>query len=205
MNGQGLRGFVGQGMTARRPTLSPIVWTYVAGPTGDAAYSFAAPLAGVYRFVLWGPGGTNSSGALSGGGGGALVIAERPLSAGQIVSLVVGRGGFGNNNPSTATFSNGEVLSAGAGASGSTSSPGGVAVCNPALGDVGVPGQTGSSSSSGGGVSGASYGNYQGGPAGIYSASSAGTTPGASSPGAATGTHRAGDGLIIVTQTQMRQ
>jgi len=133
------------------------------------------------------------------------VIAERLLAPGQTVTLVVGRGGFGANNATTATFPNGEVLSAGAGASGSTSSAGGVPSYNPTLGDIGVAGQTGASSTSGGGVAGASYGNYQGGPAGVYNTSGAGSTPGASSPGAAAGTQRAGDGLIIVNQTQMRQ
>ena len=209
MNGQGIRGAIAQGMSARRPDLSPPTYLYSAVPnqlaSAEAAtvYTWTCPTSGWWRFVAWGPGGSNSNG--SGGGAGALVVADRPLSQGQSVQIAVGEGGRGTAPiPSTTvTFPWAETLTAGAGACGTTPGlAGGVAICNPNIGDIGLNGSTGSLSSTGGGVAAPSYGTYFGGGAGAYG-TLRGATPGAGAPGASTGSYVGGQGLVLVHQVRL--
>lgn len=181
MIGQKLRGLVGQGMSGGRKPKSPLSYVYSPG-----SYTLTVTKPGWHRFVLWGPGGTTTAAVSSGG---ALVIADRVLSVGQRVAIVVGNGGVN----STVTLPNGEVLTAGAGQEGS-SLAGGVASGNVQLGDILVNGNASTLAPG----AGASYGTYIGGAAGTE-----GSSPGGGGQSGLSGLG-GGDGLCIVHQTRLR-
>ena len=181
MIGQKLRGLVGQGMSGERKAVSPLSYVYSPG-----SYTLTVTKPGWHRFVLWGPGGTTTAAVSSGG---ALVIADRVLSVGQRVAIVVGLSG----SNSTVTLPTGEVLTAASGAEG-TSTAGGVATGNRQLGDILV---NGSASTLSPGAA-ASYGSYIGGVAGTK-----GRSPGGGGESGLSG-FGGGDGLCIVHQTRLR-
>lgn len=134
---QGLRGFVGQGMDGRKAAVPAIVAMYLPG-----AHSFRPTVPGFYKFVLWGPGGSEvAAGGLGSGGSGAYVEITKPLAAGQVVALVVSDYGA----PTTATFPDGKVASAGHGADCPGGGAGGVGGAATG-GDVNLDGATGGSS-----------------------------------------------------------
>ncbi len=182
MEGQSLRGFVGQGMDARKDTFDGDLHVFAPGN-----HSFRAPKAGFWIFAVWGAGGAASNGA---GGGGAFCLKTIYLSPGSNVALVVAHPGFG---ASTLTFQSGAVLSAGGGQTGS-SSPGLGGVANG--GDINVDGAPGVGTT--GGAAGSS-GQYRGGSGGTNGA--AGRSPGGGSGGfSGTGIQvMAGSGLILAT------
>ena len=178
---QKLRGLVGQAISGGRKTLTPLSLVYAPG-----SYTFRPTRPGWYRFVLWGPGGTTGAAVSSGG---ALVIAQRVLSVGQSVAIVVGNAGAN----STITLPSGEVLTAGAGQEGA-SLAGGVASGNRQLGDILVNGNASTASPG----AGASYGPYIGGAAG-----SEGSSPGGGGQSGLSG-FGGGDGLCVIHQVRMR-
>lgn len=175
MNGQPLRGFVGQSMSGSKDPITPESRAYPVG-----SHTFTVPKSGIYRFVLWGAGGGGAD--AKGGGSGAFILAERPLAAGQSVAISVGAPSLtassdgGNGGSTTVTLPNGDVLSAGGGA-GATSGGGAGGTASgfrTNLGDVAYDGSAGggvgSAGSAGlgenGGASGAALDGISGGGAG---------------------------------------
>lgn len=158
-----------------------------------SSYTFTAPDQGVYKFVLWGSGTFGNTA----GGSGAYCEYSRQMAKGQTVALVVPTSSGGL--PTTATFPDGKVVSAGFGGVGVAGiASGGDVNLNGSLAGVAGLG-------SGGGTSGVGAG---GGAPGVLpfrggSGSTAGggftltCTPGASAP--SSGANQAGGaGLIIV-------
>jgi len=197
---QSLRGFIGQNISGRRSTRPGVVLQFPVG-----SHDFMAPVAGTWKFVMWGPGGdpVNNGSNLSGGASGGYVEYKKFLDKNQIVKLVVGR-----DTNTTAVFPDGKLLSAGA----ASANIGGVATggdvnlngtSTPAIG-TGLSGPAGQGSGAGLGGTGSSAADggagapallpYRGGTGGSISSALA-TAPGGG--GAAIGGHGA-NGMILV-------
>ena len=156
MIAQKLRGFVGQGMSGGRKSVTPYVYSYPPG-----SYTFTVPKNGWYRFFVLGSGG---SGLVAGtaGGSGALVVGERALTKGQAVAVVVGAGETPNNNgnQTTVTFPDGSVMTAGGGVAGNTGGAGGAA---SSTSNLDRPYNGSAAGSAGGGTNGGASGAGLGG------------------------------------------
>jgi hypothetical protein len=163
-------------------------------------HNFVVPVSGPWRFAVWGGGAGAWNPGLYAGGSGALYSAKRFLERGQIVALVVGHGGFKGQNGanSTATFPNGEVITA-AGALGNTGAvaptanrpedivfagsnggSGGTGASGVAgLGDAGGAGGAGASGTMDGGGGAPGFGSLRGGDgqSGTTGAIGSGETP----------------------------
>lgn len=173
---QTLRGFVGQGMDAKKPrTPTPTIYCFTTGPN-----TFTAPRPGKYRFVLRGSGSRGDGATPSGAASAAFVQADRNLTQGQTVALVVAPHGQTVGAASTATFPGGEVLTAG-GSNGltagvATAGPGDIALNGSAPGVAGLgnnggqPGAGGVSTWGGGGAPG--WDGHKGGRGGSADGSS---------------------------------
>lgn len=183
--GQKLRGLVGQAMAGTRKAVTPLSYIYPPG-----SYTFRPTKPGWYRFAAWGPGGATVAAVSSGG---ALVVANRLLSVGQSVALVVGAADVSAPVNTTITLPSGEVLTAGAGVEGAAAA-GGVASGNTQLGDILVNGGPAGAGLAG---VGATSGNYLGGgvPASGASKAPAGGGTAGSPPG---------DGLVLIHQIRLR-
>src|SRR5689334_15588230 len=138
-----LHGFAAQSMggpkVARLPTysFSPAVSNGVAGagPVSQTVTgTWGVPASGLWRIVLWGAGGSGSSGAARGGGSGAFILAERYLLAGQSVSWQRGgcAAGPADGGDSYVTLPSGEQLRAGGGKGVASGAGGVVTGGNPA-------------------------------------------------------------------------
>lgn len=92
----------------------------LADPLKDnLAGVFTAPAAGLYQFVLFGPGGNGWSDHVDAdGGAGALAIRWLRMARGETASYLVGGGFGGTHGDSTVTFRD-RVMTAGAGGAGS--------------------------------------------------------------------------------------
>lgn len=151
MVSQPLQGLIGQAMDGRKKVITPSTYLFPPG-----SYTFSPPDPGVWKFVLWGPGG-NGSGSGTGSSGG---YCEYSLSLGvrDRVTLSVGLPAIGTTSTATtATFPGGKVVSAGPGAQGAGG--GGVATG----GDLNIAGSDGSDGS----IVGPAGGGTGGGPGGV--------------------------------------
>lgn len=129
---------------ANKRVRTPVVEVYAASTT------FTAPHTGRFTFALRGPGGLASAGP-NGGASGALAIITKYQRRADTVALVIGA----NTTSTTATFSDGTVVTAGAGV---TTTPG-----TATGGDINLSGVANS------GVNGGAAptsGSYRGGPGG---------------------------------------
>lgn len=174
-------GMAAQGMDGRKKGLLGYVFQYTPG-----SYTFIAPQAGYWKFVLWG-----SSDGLGGQASGGYCERTVFLGVQQSVAFVCGAGGSGGaGNPSTATFPDGRVVSAGAG-----STVGGVATGGDVNLDGSVPGVAGQGTGGGAANSGA------GAPANLPFRGGAGISGGLAgrTPGGGSGSVSAqgADGMII--------
>ena len=167
---QGLRGFVGQDMSGRRP---PVLGYMYVFPAGSSTFTVPANGAGQWRFVLWGGGGLDSAAGNDGGGGGALAIKDVFLGDGQTIAVVVGI----VSADSTITLPGGAVVTAGAGSDGAGGTPGAGGTATG--GDINVSGDAATVGGNGG--SAASYDVYLGGGGGTTGV--AGKAPGGGSGG----------------------
>lgn len=174
----GIRGFVAQGLDGQKKPRTPAVAIYAPG-----TFTFRVAAPGVYRIAVRGHGGAAGPAAGSqAGGSGSLLIADRPLGAGQTLAIYVPFAPMlASAVPlwTTVTLPDGEVLSAGGGygaAGGAPTAKGGVATGNLARGDIVLAGTDG--------VAGTGAGNPgngdQGGAGGASNGSKAG---GAGAPG----------------------
>lgn len=114
--------------------ISRIIAALVSNTT-TTAQSITAPVAGTYRLVLVGPGGTglaqsfisaNQPGATSGGGSGGIAVSKTfSMTAGQALSVTLGQSsaasGSAGTAPTTASLPDGTALSAGPGQGGQSS------------------------------------------------------------------------------------
>lgn len=179
MNSHGLRGFVGQGMDARktagRPTLLAIK------DTTSSTDSYTATTGCIALIYAWGAGGSGSldGSQASGGGGGAAGYKRLRMTAGQVLSWSVGAGAAApttvgiDGGDTTVTLPGGLVLTAGGGKGGADGAvaggAGGVAsgswdvARNGGAGGPGGGSATAGGSPTGGGTGGAASGNYGGG------------------------------------------
>jgi hypothetical protein len=188
MNGQGLRGFLGQGMDGRRPANDSAARTYPAG-----SWTFIVTSPGYYEVAGWSPGyaALNASPGVTG----SFALKRAYLGAGQTLAITVGAanaryssaGGSGANTASAVTFPDGTTMLIGVG----NVSTGTAAVATG--GDVNVNGTV--SASTAAGDAGPSYGDYIGGPA--SSTAGIARAPGGAAPVSGDAT-RGGDGLVIV-------
>lgn len=206
---QRLRGFVAQGMDGRKASKQAYSYSYPPG-----TYSWTCPASGVWRFVLWGAGASSNNNNGWAGGSGAFYYAERFVGAGQVVNLVVGRGGAvvltgANGANTTATLPNAEVLTAGGGITVASSTGGAVTANRPTdIVFAGSPGATDGlgtagglkGTGSGGGSGAPGYGTYRGGAGANQLDQRSGGAPGAG--GCVTGDDGSGggDGLAILTR-----
>jgi hypothetical protein len=195
MVGQILRGFVGQEMSGSRKALTPATKSYAPG-----SHTFRPTKHGWYKFVLYGGGGGANIGVGSGGSG-ALVVAVRHVSVGQVVSLSVGAGGSVNGGPggsTTVTLPTGEVLTA----QGGQGVTGGIATANGNLGDTAINGANGTLGSGAGipGASAPSTEEYQGGSSGNFFAG----WPGGGGPTDSSVGFVGGGGSVLVVQVRMQ-
>ncbi len=186
MAGQKLRGFVGQGMSARKTARVSLV-RVIDVTSGSGSYT---PTTNVTALIhAWGAGGSgafNSTQVASGAGGGAAGYKSVRVAAGQTISYSVGAGGADQNTDVNDGFDGGDttvtlpgfVLTAGGGKKGvqgaSPKSGGLGGVCSgpwttARSGGAGGDGVTGAGtaggSPTGGGTGGAGSGNYGGGGA----------------------------------------
>jgi len=182
--GQKIRGLVGQSMSGRRGQKVLLSYSFPAGN-----HTWVCPRTGLWRFVLWGAGGGADTSLGQAGGSGALYIAERRVSKGQVILLGVGGGtnpafaaaGSGGGN-TTATMPSGEVITAG----GAAANAGGVATQNRPD-DIVLSGTAGVTIA---GVAGATGGGTNPGAGGVAGGGS--IRPGSGAPGY--GPYRGGDG-----------
>lgn len=129
--------------------VAPLVRTF---PADGSPQIFVAPEAGVYRFILWGPGGVTAAvdqrgegGALYyfGGGSGALAVVDRRMARGEQATILSAVRGVAT----TVTFADGRVVSAGFGGAGSEATMAG------GLGGVATGGDLNKPGLRGGGIS----------------------------------------------------
>lgn len=207
----GKRPLGGFSVANRGRSSTPRNASYPAG-----SFTFIAPASGWFRFVMWGAGARSNQGGPWGGPSGAFVLAERPLAQGQRVSLVVADA---DNTPinTTATFPDGEVLTAG---SGDRITPAvGVATANRNRGDIAINGSlanangggnnggtskpgNGTPDRSGGGAPG--WAGYRGGDGAGSASGFPGSSPGGGgSVDSGVGTF-GGGGLVLIEQVRLR-
>jgi hypothetical protein len=179
-------------MAPRRAYATGYTYMFPAG-----SYTFRPPVAGKWKFVLWGPGGASGG---SPGASGAYCEYTRLLTPADAVSLVVSRAkapGAGAADATTATFAGGKVVSAGGATDGTAgvASGGDVNLNGSASGVAGL-GTGGGAADSGGGAP--ANLPYRGG-AGGSAASAIAAVPGYPGAGAGNnGTIRGSDGLVLV-------
>lgn len=184
--GSPLMGLVAQGMDGRKKSFIGGAFQYTPG-----SYTFTAPQAGWWKFVLWGAGDSNGN-ATSGAYSEYTVF----LGVNQNVALVVATANtLASALDTTATFPSGKVVTAG----GAGASPGAASG-----GDVNLAGSASGAAGSGTGGGAAGSGNGAGAPANLPYRGGAGSggsgqghTPGggAQTAGGFTG----GDGMAIVS------
>lgn len=170
--GIGRRGIGSRAGIGRRQIANRYAQTFAQAPYVflPGSNTFTAPRSGVWKFVLWGPGASGSTGVgADGGGAGAYCEYSRRLVVGEAVTLVVGATTRGAGTPAsdtTATFAGGlQVVTAGRGgvgvlASGGTASGGDVNI------NGGSGGTAGANGAAGGGSTGGAGGTASGGVAG---------------------------------------
>jgi hypothetical protein len=101
-------------------------------------FTFRPNKAGYWKFVCWGPGGgeDNTGSAPVGSGSGGYVEYTRFMGPAETTTIVVAPPPIGAGVPTTVTFADGRVLSAGPGVGASSGGAGGSA----SGGDVNLPG-----------------------------------------------------------------
>lgn len=215
--GQKLRGFVGQAMSGRRKRPTVYAYSYPAG-----SYTWTCPASGLWRFVLWGAGAGADQATPYGGASGGFYLAERYVTKGQTVAVVAGAGvepvstAGTDGGPSSATFPNGEVITAGGGI-GNGANTGGAVTANRNTdivyaGTAGVTTATagadgnGTNPGTGGTASGTTrpgsgapgYGPYRGGNGANGSATRGGFAPGGGGTTTSVDGSAGGDGLVLI-------
>lgn len=117
----GLKGMMPRTLGAPQKAM-PYWFTF--GPAGaPGTHTWVCPFTTIWRFVLWGGGSGGYDPDVTGGSGSGLLIAERPLRAGDLCSVNVAPGGNGGSSSAantTVTLPTGEVLT---GPGGNTSAP----------------------------------------------------------------------------------
>lgn len=190
-NGVGQRGIGSRPGIGRKQIATRFAQQIAPSSTSfpPGAWTFTAPSAGYWKFVLRGAGGIEGSGGLAGASGSYLEITKL-LSTAQSVSLVVGIVGVGVNS-TTATFPDGSVATAGGAVGGVPGAASGGDVNLAGTAGVALGGTAGNPGlGTSGGAGGATGGGLSGGagaPANIPLHGSPGgatTTPG---PGAGAG------------------
>lgn len=186
MQGQTLRGLVGQGLRGKRQTVG-VMLGGIVDLSSVGVGSYAVPFDCQATIVLWGAGGSGHSsvgGSSPGGGGGGAVLAHRRLFKGQKIDYQIGVGGvaiasgLGVGSPggdSWARLPDGSVLVGTGGQGGSGSGGNGGIGYGPSVNSVSIGGKGGASSSNGGsgqdgggaGGVGSSGAGGGGGPAGF--------------------------------------
>ena len=210
-----LRGFVAQSMGGPK-----LAGYEVPSYSTSGTYTFTAPVAGTYKFVLWGGGGGQIPPATEGCGSGGYCEYTRFLPARARVTVVVGVGDSSNSGTggtSSLTFPDGKVVTAtgggrgagGVGGAGGVASGGDVNL-NGSVGGDGVASAPGAGLGTAGGAAGANGSGgagapanapYTGAPGGTFLASSNSTGLGPGAGGAAhssAGGTTGGTGLVIV-------
>lgn len=189
--GQPLRGLVGQSMSGQRPALTPYVRVF---PAGTTVFTVTTP--GWYRIIVWGSGGRGLGGAAGSGGG--LYVAERYLAYGQTVTFVVGHcGALGQDT--TVTLPSGEVITAGAGGSDGSTTPGAGSSTLPAPGDISATGAARVGAAGGAAASSGTYVGGAGGPTNIDT----GFAPGGGGGGGGANPITGGDGVGFLVQIRL--
>jgi hypothetical protein len=190
VSNQSLRGLVGQGMNGRRPQFEGFTYQYPSG-----SYVFRAPMAGYWKFVLWGPGGQGTFS--SNGGSGAYVEYTQFLGASEEVSIAVGAPAPTSNT--SATFANGRTVIAGRGSPGvgGTATGGDVNINGSAPGVAGGGTGGGAPGTNGGGAGAPGQLPFRGGDGGATTGHQEGGSPGAGGM-FNSGIYDGGSGLALV-------
>ena len=89
------------------------------------SYTFRPTKDGLWKFVLWGPGGAGTGGQAGGSGAYVEITKRLTMATGDVVQLVVGAPG--GVTDTTATFRDGTVATAGHGIDGNSGGAGGTA------------------------------------------------------------------------------
>ncbi len=170
MAGQKLRGFVGQGMDARKKAFVPFTHPYPPG-----SYTWTCPATGYYLLTNWGSGGSTGAGpGASGGFTQSLVLFAKGETVAVIVSTTSGVA-------STFTFKGRTVTAGGALGNAPGTASGGDRNLNGSAGGSGSPASNGLGNSGGTAAPGATGGAGSPGE-GTYRGADGGTSgPGAGS------------------------
>jgi hypothetical protein len=161
MQGQPLRGLVGQGLRGKRQTVG-VMLGGIVDLNGVGVGSYTLPFDCQATIMLWGAGGSGHSsvgGSSPGGGGGGSILARRRFFQGQKIEYQIGVGGaaiasgMGAGSPggdSWARLPDGSVLVGTGGQGGSGFGGSGGSGYGPAVKATSIGGQGGASSTNGG-------------------------------------------------------